>query len=160
MTFLEKLNKYLNQILVWIAGFFIAAMVILTCANVFLRIFGRPVTGTYELMGYFGAVAIAFALGYTQIKKGHIAVDVLIQSFSRRTKGVLAAVNCLVCMIFFALVSLQLAKYANTLFKTGEVTETLHIIYYPFTFGVALGCAVLSLMFFIDLIRSIQNLRL
>jgi len=38
--------------------------------------------------------------------------------------------------------------------NTGEITETLRIIYYPFTYGVALGCAVLSLVLFTDLIKS------
>ena len=155
MPFLEKLNNYLTQGLIWGAGFFVVAMVLLVCTNVFMRTFWKPLTGTFELIGYFSAVAMAFALGYTQIKKGHIAVDIMMQRFSRATKDVLAATNCLICMLFFALVSWQLAKYAHILAKTGEVTETLHIPYYPFTYAVALGCAVLSMVFLIDLVRYI-----
>jgi hypothetical protein len=58
-------------------------------------------------------------------------------------------------MIFFAVVAWQIAKYAATLRKTGEVTETLQVIYYPFTYGVALGCAVLSLVFLTDFLRCV-----
>jgi hypothetical protein len=58
-------------------------------------------------------------------------------------------------MVFFAIVSWQIAKYATTLVKTGEITETLRIVYYPFTYGVALGCAVLSLVFLSDLLGSL-----
>jgi TRAP-type C4-dicarboxylate transport system permease small subunit len=158
MVFLEKLNKYLNQMLVWVAGFFVVIMVFLTCANVFLRIVWKPVPGTFELMGYFGAVAMTFALGFTQIKKGHIAVDLFIQNFPKVKKEILEAINCLICMLFFFLVSWQLTKYANTLLSTGEVTETLRIAYYPFTYGAALGCATLSLVFFVDLIKTTYNL--
>ena len=60
-------------------------------------------------------------------------------------------------MVFFAVVAWQIAKYAGTLWETGEVTETLQIIYYPFTYGVALGCAVLSLVFLIDLLKLLTK---
>jgi len=39
----------------------------------------------------------------------------------------------------------------NTLRTSGEVTETLRIIYYPFTYGVALGCFLLSLVLLVEL---------
>jgi len=153
MWILEKISHYLNQALIWLAGCFLAAMVLLTCANIFLRIVWVPIIGTFELMGYFGAIMTAFALGYTQIKRGHIAVDIVVLGFSKKIRKILNASNCLICMIFFAVVARQIAKYATTLLETGEVTETLRIIYYPFIYAVALGCAVLSLVFLTDLIK-------
>jgi len=153
MWILERISHYLNQALIWVAGCFLAAMILLTCANIFLRIVWVPVSGTFELMGYFGAVVTAFALGYTQIKRGHIAVDIVVLGFSKKTQKILNAANCLICLIFFAVAARQIAKYATTLLKTGEITETLRIIYYPFTYAVALGCAVLSLVFLTDLIK-------
>jgi TRAP-type C4-dicarboxylate transport system permease small subunit len=155
MTVLNKLSHYLNQALIWIAGCFLAAMILLTCANIFMRIVWVPVSGTFELMGYFGAIVTAFALGYTQIKRGHIAVDIVVLGFSKKIQKILNAVNCLICMIFFSVVAWQIAKYATTLWKTGEVTETLRIVYYPFTYGVAFGCAILSLVFLIDFLKAL-----
>jgi TRAP-type C4-dicarboxylate transport system permease small subunit len=140
-----------------IAGLFLIAMIFLTCANVFLRIVWVPVSGTFELMGYFGAVLTAFALGYTQTKKGHIAVDIVVLGFSKKTQKILNGVNNVICMAFFAVVAWQIAKYAGTLWKTGEVTETLQIIYYPFTYGVAFGCAVLSLVFLTDFLKILAQ---
>jgi len=75
--------------------------------------------------------------------------------FSKRTQSVLNGINALICMFFFAVVAWQIAKYGTTLWKTGEVTETLRIIYYPFTYGVALGCAVLSMVFLIDFVKCV-----
>jgi len=155
MGVLDRITQVLNKTLVWIAGCFLGAMIILTCANIFLRVVWLPVRGTFELMGYFSAVLTAFALGYTQLGKGHIAVDVLVLGFSDKTRRVLNSINCLICLIFFALVTWQIASYATTLWKTGEVTETLHIIYYPFTYGVAFGCAILSLVFLTELLKSL-----
>ncbi|MBW2030476.1 MAG: TRAP transporter small permease [Deltaproteobacteria bacterium] len=155
MDILEKISNFLNRLLIWIAGVFLAAMILLSCANIFLRIVWMPIRGTYELLGYFGAIVTAFALGYTQQKKGHIAVDILVLGFSRKKRQVLDCVNSALCMVFFGMVAWQISKYATTLFQTGEVTETLRIIYYPFTYGVAFGCCVLSLVFLAEFLKSL-----
>jgi TRAP-type C4-dicarboxylate transport system permease small subunit len=154
MWILERISHFLNQVFIWIAGCFLAAMILLTCTNIFLRIIWTPVIGTFELMGYFGAIVTAFALGYTQIKRGQIAVDIVVLGFSKKIQKILNAVNYLICLLFFAIVAWQIAKYATTLMKTGEITETLRIIYYPFTYGVAFGCVILSLVFLVDFLKS------
>jgi TRAP-type C4-dicarboxylate transport system permease small subunit len=105
-------------------------------------------------MGFFGAIVTAFALGYTQTRNGHISVDILVLRFSAKTQKALKGINNLICMAFFGMAALQITKYANILRETGQVTETLLIIYYPFTYGVALGCAALSLVFFTELLMA------
>src|SRR5210317_971012 len=102
MEFLEKISRILNRTFMLIAGLFMAAMILITCANIFLRIVWVPIKGTFELMGFFGAVATAFVLGYTQMKKAHISVDILVNGFSQRIRTVLNGINYVVCMIFFA----------------------------------------------------------
>lgn len=52
-------------------------------------------------------------------------------------------------------VAWQIAKKAGILKNFGKVTETLGIIYYPFTFCGAMGCGALALVFLTDLIRTI-----
>jgi len=47
----------------------------------------------------------------------------------------------------------QIVKYGIILIKTGEITETLRIPYYPFVFGVAFGCGILSLVLLVDLLK-------
>jgi TRAP-type C4-dicarboxylate transport system permease small subunit len=152
---LEKVTALLNRILIVVAGVVLAMMIFLTCANVFIRTVWVPIKGTYELMGYFGAVITALALGYTQVRQGHIAVDILVVRFSKRTQRILNAVNNLICMVFFALVAWRIAQYATTLWRTGEVTETLRIVYYPFTYSVSLGCAVLALVSLTEFLKSL-----
>jgi len=155
MVVLDKISTFLNQALLWAAGLFLLAMITITGANIVTRLFWVPIRGTFELMGYFGAIVTALALGYTQIKRGHIAVDIVVLRFSEKTQRILHAVNHFVCMAFFSIVTLQVFKYATTLRETGEVTETLQIIYYPFTYAVALGCLILAFTFLVDFLKSI-----
>ncbi|QTA78607.1 TRAP transporter small membrane protein DctQ domain-containing protein [Desulfonema limicola] len=152
---IEKLIFKINNLLILIAGVFLTAMILLTCGNIFLRIVWVPIRGTFELMGFFGALVTTFALGYTQLSRGHIAVDVLFRKFSSRTVSILSSINNIICMAFFAVMAWQLFEKGSILFKTGEVTETLRIIYYPFTYGTALGCGFLALVFLGDLIKII-----
>lgn len=153
MVALEKISNVLNLVLLWIAGLCLIAMITMTCANILVRLFWTPIRGTFELMGYFGAIVTAFALGYAQLKRSHIAVDIVVLRFSKQTQRILHAVNHFICMVFFVIVTWQVAKYATTLYETGEVTETLQIIYYPFTYGVALGCLILALSFLVDFLK-------
>ncbi len=153
MHVLEKISQALNRLLVLIGGFFLVGMIVLACANIFSRLVWVPIRGTFELMGYFGAVVTAFALGYTQLNKGHIAVDVLVNTFSKKTRRVIRIINHLLGAAFFVLAAWQISIKATTLLRTGEVTETLRIIYYPFTYAVALGCIVLALVLVTDLLK-------
>jgi len=155
MLILDRINHYINLVLMGIAGLFLVAMIALTCANVFLRLVWVPVAGTFELMGYLGAVITAFAMGYTQIKKGYIAVDIVVLGFSKRIQKILNALNAIICTGFFALVTWQISKYAANLRETGEVTETLQIIYYPFAYAVSVGCGALTLVFFIEFLKTL-----
>ncbi|MBW2128963.1 MAG: TRAP transporter small permease subunit [Deltaproteobacteria bacterium] len=142
MEALKKATHFLNVVLVWIASFFLGAMIFLTCGNIFLRAVWLPLRGTFELMGYFGAIG-----------RSHIAVDILVLRFSKKTRKILNGVNYLICTVFFSIVAWQIAKHATTLWKTGEVTETLRFAYYPFTYGVSLGCLVLALVMFVDFLQ-------
>jgi TRAP-type C4-dicarboxylate transport system permease small subunit len=153
MGAIEKISRILNLVFVWIAGLCLVAMILMTCANIFLRIVWIPLKGTYELMGYFGALVTAFALGYTQMKKAHIAVDVLVTLFNPKAQLILQGINCLICTIFFSIAGWQISQYATTLWKTGEVTETLLIAYYPFAYGVAGGCLLLALVMLVEFLK-------
>lgn len=154
---LDRAALVVNRILIAVAGFLLVAMMILACTNVFLRTVWVPVKGTYELMGFFGAIVAAFALGRTQMKKEHIAVDVLILRFPRRVRLFLSGINHLVGMLFFSLAGWQTAKWGTTLWRVNELSETLRIIYFPFVYGVALGCGVIALVLLLDMIKLIKN---
>jgi TRAP-type C4-dicarboxylate transport system permease small subunit len=159
MAVLDKINRNLNRVFIWIAGICLAAMILMTCANIFLRIVWIPLKGTYELMGFFGAIVTAFSLGYTQMKKAHISVDILIERFPAGIQKILGGLSCIICLIFFSIAGLQISKYATTLWKTGEVTETLRIAYHPFAFGVAGGCLLLALVMLVEFFNLFREPR-
>jgi len=158
MDLLIRINKVLNKVLTLTGGAFLIAMILLTCANIFIRQFYIPIRGTFELMGYAGAVVTAFALGYTQFTNGHISVDVLVNTYPKPLKRFISLINHGVCSIFFFIAAFQVVQKAVTLKNAGELSETLRIIYYPFTLAVAFGCFVLALALFTDFLKVFLSL--
>jgi TRAP-type C4-dicarboxylate transport system permease small subunit len=155
MDFLIRINQLANKLLMQIGGVFLVGMILLTCANIFIRQFFIPIRGTFELMGFAGAVVTAFALGYTQHGKGHISVDVLVNTYPERLKRIINIISHGVCSMFFLLASWQVVQKALILKNAGELSETLRIIYYPFTFAVAFGCFILAMVLIMDFLLAV-----
>lgn len=159
MEIFDKFCNWANKIMIWIGVVLLSAMIVLTCLNVFLRKIWVPIPGTFELIKYFSAVAMAFALAQAQMTKTHIAVDVLVLRFPPAIRKVLNILNASICFVFFSFVAWQISRYATTLMKTGEVSETLRIIYYPFTYAVAGGTGLLALIFIKEILTEILSER-
>jgi len=154
---LEKISDRLNRWATAGAGVILVFMILLTVANIVLRKVWIPVRGTYEMMGFAGAVMTALAMGITQKNKEHIHVDILFNRFPAKVRRVLLAVNTGICAIFFAMAGWYVAVKAHTLFATGEVSETLRMVYYPFAYVVAAGCFLLAAMLLLDTIHPKDN---
>jgi TRAP-type C4-dicarboxylate transport system permease small subunit len=152
---LEKISTHLNKWFLWLGGAALLIMMGISCANMFLRPFGVPLKGAYELAGFLGALTIALPLGYAQITRSHIAVDILATQLSKRTQRFMNAISSFASMIFFALVAWQVFVFATTIWKRGETSETLRIIYHPFVYAVAICCGLLAFVLFIDFLKSL-----
>jgi TRAP-type C4-dicarboxylate transport system permease small subunit len=159
MESLSRAVRGINRTLVLLGGVALVAMMLLTSANIFLRTVWLPVRGTFEMMGFLGAVVVSFSLGYTQLSRGHIAVDVLFHRFPDGVVRFLTGVNCVICGGFFSLLAWQVGKKGLILMRTGEVSETLRIPFYPVAFGVSLGCGFLTVVFLADLVRILIGRR-
>ena len=70
----------------WVSAAAVIFIMLLTCADVVMRLFGRPIPGTYELVGYFGSVIISFGMARTSIERGHIAVNLLVDRLPPRVQ--------------------------------------------------------------------------
>ena len=152
MKVLIAFNQWLNNISTKIASLFLIAMILLSCGNIFLRMVWIPIKGTYELLGFFSAVVAGMALGYAQLTDAHTSVDLLTMRYPVRLQKIVKAINHLVCSIFFAIGGWQVFLWANTLRSSGEVTETLRICYYPFAYILGVGCFILALTTFTQLL--------
>jgi TRAP-type C4-dicarboxylate transport system permease small subunit len=159
MNYLEKVNVFLNRILLVVGSVAVLLLMSIATVNAFLRIPFIKATwrGAYETVGFLGAIVIAFALGYTQKRKDHIVVDILTEKFPKRVNRVLDGINYFITTIFFAIVSWQVFVWGMKISKAGEVSETLKIVFHPFIYSVAFGFAVFSLTLIIDFLKTLRS---
>ena len=153
----ERFAANLADTVNWVSAAGVAFMMFLTTADVILRFFKSPIPGTYEIVSFTGAVIISFALPYTSVQKGHIAVDFLVMRLPWTVRIIVNAVNAFIAMIFFAVVSWQSVEYAQSLQRSGEVSATLQMPTYPFVYGVAFGTAMLVVVLFVEFFRQLKG---
>ena len=154
MGLLDRLNSILNRGLAIVAGFSLVAMVMVTVGEMVLRMFGRPMAGTVETIGWLAAVTTAFALGYTQVHQGHVSIDLFTTRLGSRSQVVVSMLVNLISAALFVILTWNVFRYAGLLRETGSLSETMKVIVYPWVYLVSLGCAGLTLALVVDFLKS------
>lgn len=126
-----------TRILHGLGGVSLVVLMLLTVADVVLRACGKPIPGTYELVGYAGALAIGFALPFTSWLGGHVHVDSLISRLPETGRRALTVVTRLLAMGLFVVLGWNLIRIGLDLRASGEVSPTLQLRFYPVAFGLA-----------------------
>lgn len=155
MKTLNRFNDNLSELFAILGGVSLFLMMAISVVNMAMRFFGKPLGPAYELVGFLGAITVSLPLGYAQVKKSHIAVDILSSRFSTSVRRFVNAAGLLTGSIFFTLASWQVGSFANTLRLTGELSETTKMAYYPFVFAVSAGCGLMVFCLVTDLINLI-----
>jgi TRAP-type C4-dicarboxylate transport system permease small subunit len=151
-VFLNAVSRLSRSINV-IAGIAITFIMLLTVLDVILRWFRMPITGTYELVALSGAIVVGFALPLTSFLRGHIYVDFLILKLSPRARAICNGFTRFLGIGLFFLIGWNLFKVGVDLHKSGEVSMTLKLPFYPVAYGVAICCFVQCLVLTADLVK-------
>ncbi|MEW6486732.1 MAG: TRAP transporter small permease [Thermodesulfobacteriota bacterium] len=159
MAWLRRASRLVNRWMLRAASATLLVTMGIAVANMVLRPLGRPVQGSFELMGFGGALIAAFALGYTQERRNHISVDIVFERFGPRLQGALGGVSHLVCAAFFGLAGYRIGRLGLDLMGTGEVSETLRVAFHPIVFCVALGLWGLCFGLVLDGIGALRGER-
>lgn len=133
----------------------LSLMMLLTVVDVILRYLGRPITGTFELTAFAGALVTGFALAQTSLDGAHVNVDILVEVVSARKKKILFIFNRLLGIGVFGLLTWGLFVKGNELYSAGEVSLTLHVPYYPVAYGLSLCCLGESLVLLSDMFKVV-----
>lgn len=157
MRALDAFNVFVNRALAAVAGLALIAMMLFTVADMVLRGIGRPVAGSYEVIGWLSATAMALALGYAQLHKGHVAIDLVVERLGPRTRAVIEALTGLASLLLFVAVAWYVGSYGAVLHESGSLSETLKAIVYPWVYLVAIGAAGLALALLVDFLRALAR---
>ncbi|HOZ47909.1 MAG TPA: TRAP transporter small permease [Candidatus Hydrogenedentes bacterium] len=149
----EKAVTAVVLLLSVVAGLGVLTMMVVTCLDVILRLFGSPLIGAYDIVRLAGAVTIACALPYTTAVKGHVAIEFFFQMLSRRGRILVDTLARSIGMGLFGLLAWQSVVYGNGIKSSGQVTATLQIPLFWLPYVLALCCGVVVLVIFHNLMH-------
>jgi TRAP-type C4-dicarboxylate transport system permease small subunit len=158
MHIFDKLVRDLAKKMYWIAGAAIVAMMFLTCADVILRYFRKPIPGTYELVCFLAAVAVSFAMAHTSIEKGHVSVSFVVSLFPSRIQRLIECITSCFGLFIFGFITWQSVMYGNDLHASHEVSLTLQLPFYPFIYGIGFSAGVVCLLLLSDAIKNAMKI--
>jgi TRAP-type C4-dicarboxylate transport system permease small subunit len=141
-----KVVHGISRLLNIVAGVSLTFLMLLTIVDIALRGFRRPIVGTYELVAFAGAVVIGFSMPLTSWFRSHVYVDSLIMKFSQKTRSVFNIATRVMVIGLFVVVGWNLFKYGTDLRRSGEVSLTLQVPFYPIAYGLGVCCFVLCLV--------------
>jgi TRAP-type C4-dicarboxylate transport system permease small subunit len=147
----QALSKYANAI----AGICLTFMMFLTVTDVILRSFRKPIIGTYELVAFSGAVVIGFAVPLTTLCKGNVLVDFFIIKFPKKVRNLFHISTRRMGLALFSLLGWNLIKVGMDLHRTGEVSLTLELPFYPVAFGLGVACFLQCLVLIVQILQVI-----
>jgi TRAP-type C4-dicarboxylate transport system permease small subunit len=138
-----------------VAGVSLVFLMALTLVDVLLRAWGKPIPGTYELVGYAGGIAIGFSMPITSWQRGQVYVDTFLAWVPRAVRTAVHIGTRLVGAALFLLLAWNLVRLGLDLRASGEVSLTLELKYYPVAFGLATASLVQAvvLLCHIELVR-------
>jgi TRAP-type C4-dicarboxylate transport system permease small subunit len=147
----------LSEVMYSVAGLMLVFMMLLTTTDVILRFLGKPLPGTYELVGLTGAIVIGFAIPQTSLLKGHVYVEFLIDRFTVEHRSVVLLFVKIMVLLLFVIFGIYLFKMAADMAEAEEVTQNLRIPFYPITYAVGACCFIECLVMVSDMIKLVRG---
>ncbi len=158
----KSLNKYIDSFstwLNWIAGLGLAAMLLITIADIFgIKVFKAPVPGAIEIVGFMGAIITAFAIAHTYLRQGHIKVEFIVMRLSTHAQNLLSIVVSFLSLALFIVIAWQSFEFGRVLQKTGEVSMTQGIPFYPLVYAISFCALAVCLVLIAEIINLIMKL--
>lgn len=148
-----KLSHFFNGI----AGFtFVAVMVLITC-NTVTRLFGYPLKGTVEIVGFLSAIAIGLSLAHCAAQGGHIAITLFVDRMPAGLRKYINLIVDTVVFLFLGFIVIRLWIYAISMRTTGQIALTTGIPFYPFVIIIDFGFLIYALVILGRIVDSLMK---
>lgn len=135
----------------------LVAVMVVIIANVVLRLLSSSILGTVEIVQLVIVPMAAFALGYTAIKKAHVAITLVTSHLSPSVNRVLAIITTLLSIGIWATILWQGASITWEKWLIPEKTTILVWPVAPLRLTLVLGVIILCLVLLTDLLKTFKK---
>ena len=137
----------------------LVGMMLLTCADVIGRLFGHPIFGSVEIVGFMATLAVVMALPYTHKVEGHIGVEIFVRLLAEKTQTKIEICTGILSLALFAIVTWRMWIYAGTMEKSGEVSMNLELPEHYVIYVAAFCLLIFAFIILQDIIANIRKLK-
>jgi len=148
-SFISRLIK----VFAFIAGVAILLMMVITVADVIMRIFGSSITGAYDLVRACGAVSVACALPYLTAVKGHIAIEFFYHRSGRVGRLAMDTLLRLASLLTFGTLTVFLFRHGLSMLETGEVFPNLGLPVFWIPLLISSSCVLMMIVILYHLLH-------
>lgn len=137
----------------------LAAVMFIVVGNVFWRIFGRVIPGTYDLVETVTVVVAAFALVNTEYERKHTNVDMLITLFKKKTQIWLDQLCNCISFVYWMTICYATIRVTIDKARVGENTDLLKISIVPFRALWSFALFLMAIIVIYNIYRNFRELR-
>ena len=161
---MAKFDKLVRLLSAWFANassILLLLMFLISLTDIVgTKAFNLPVPGSFELIGFFMAMMIPFAMGLTKQLGRHIKVEIFTDRLPASLKKGIDSTVSLILFCFFAVLVWQIVLFGLSIRKVGEYSQTLHIHLDYFIFVIAFAlipACLVSLLDFLQLLKGYKR---
>lgn len=148
----------ITEVVAWIGCIVTAGIVLIVFVDVCGRYFlNTPLRGAYELVEQSMGVLAGSAIMYAAVKRGHVALDLIVSRFSRRTWAMMQSIFSLLGFGTSVVLAYQVYLLALAELKHTVTTSILCISTAPFTFILAVAVFLSSLILLIQSFHPVAS---
>lgn len=134
------------------------ALVGIVAYGVLLRyVFRMPTAYALELPEVLFIAGIALCLAYTQMKGGHVRIEVLTSRMPNKLQGVVGIFAFLVMLAYCVIVAWALWQRTAENLNKGVGSVETHLPLAPFSFMIVVGISLLALQVIIEIARLLSS---
>ena len=158
-SFLSKLQIKTEEGICFISAMAIAAMMVITVADVVARrFFHYHVKGSYEYVALLFVYLIYFGLAYAQRHDAHITIGILYDRLPRKARLPIEGLLLAISFILFSALTWYTAKSAWFNYLMGDtMLGSIQVETWPSRACVPVGCGVFALRVLVQFVRLVRK---
>jgi TRAP-type C4-dicarboxylate transport system permease small subunit len=150
-----------NVLTGYLSAITIAVTSVIICYGVVMRYyFASPIDWGLELSIFLLIIATFMSAGYTQLQRGHVAIEVLDHILSPRANRWRYLIGDVLSLVFCAFLAWNSWEYFHEAFQDGRVTDSTWgpKLWVPYVF-MAIGVTSLSLQLIVQIADALLGLK-
>jgi TRAP-type C4-dicarboxylate transport system permease small subunit len=159
-SYFQKNIFSISRIGIYVGVVALNAMMLLVVADVILRkYFAAPIRGSLEITEILMGFVVFLGLAFCAVKDEHVFIDIVTEKLSKRAKSITMIIVHFLSAGVAGLMAWRLFIAALDLQRGNQVSMMLGLWLYPFVLIGFIGCALLTLVYIINLINSLGGIK-